>query len=208
MQKKSDLRLVLMSATGDHNLVRKRIPKCQQLVMKGVMHKVKRCFLEHPLDRSSNLLNQMAQIVITYHNERVGRPLVDETCHSKSVNESNKIMVFLPGLAQIFQFCEILQRVLDLGWTEMLIHYLSMVRVRMRMWKQCYLIQQCLPQLVNTHWVRIRVCLLLSPMRCSLLLMPFRSYGLHIENRGSLDRALCALMLQNQDHYPQCWSGD
>ena len=30
-------------------------------------------------------------------------------------------MVFLPGLAQIFQFCEILQRALDLGWTEMLI---------------------------------------------------------------------------------------
>ena len=30
-------------------------------------------------------------------------------------------MVFLPGLAQIYQFCEIIQRVLDLGWTEMLI---------------------------------------------------------------------------------------
>ena len=26
-------------------------------------------FLEQPLDRSSNLLNQIAQIVITYHNE-------------------------------------------------------------------------------------------------------------------------------------------
>ena len=73
------------------------------------------------MDRSFNLLNQMAQIVITYHNERVGRPLIDETCHSKGVNVSNKIMVFLPGLAQIFQFCEILQRALDLGWTEMLI---------------------------------------------------------------------------------------
>ena len=121
MQKSADLRLVLMSATGDHNLVRERIPHSQQLVMKGVMHKVKRCFLEQPLDRSSNLLNQMAQIVITYHNERAGKPLVDETCHSKSVNVSNKIMVFLPGLAQIFQFCEILQRALDLGWTEMLI---------------------------------------------------------------------------------------
>ena len=42
MQQKSTLRLVLMSATGDHNLVRERIPHCQQLVMKGVMHKVKR----------------------------------------------------------------------------------------------------------------------------------------------------------------------
>ena len=35
MQKTPDLRLVLMSATGDHNLVRERIPYCQQLVMKG-----------------------------------------------------------------------------------------------------------------------------------------------------------------------------
>ena len=63
----------------------------------------------------------MAQIVITYHNDKAGRPLVEETCHSKGVNESNKIMVFLPGLAQIYQFCEFLQRALDLGWTEMLI---------------------------------------------------------------------------------------
>ena len=121
MQKTTDLRLVLMSATGDHNLVRERIPYCQQLVMKGVMHKVKRRFLEQPLDRSANLLNQMAQIVITYHNEKAGKPLIEETCHNKGVNLSNKIMVFLPGLAQIFQFCEILQRALDLGWTEMLI---------------------------------------------------------------------------------------
>ena len=74
MQRKSTLRLVLMSATGDHNLVRERTPHCQQLVMKGVMHKVKRYFLEQPLDRSANLLNQIAQLVITYHNERVGKP--------------------------------------------------------------------------------------------------------------------------------------
>ena len=33
MQKNSDLLLVLMSATGDHNLVRERIPYCQQLVI-------------------------------------------------------------------------------------------------------------------------------------------------------------------------------
>ena len=120
MQKVTHLRLVLMSATGDHSLVAERIPHCQQLVMKGVMHHVKRCFLEQPLDRSHNLLNQMAQIVITFHNERVGRPLVDETCQRSGVNESNKFMVFLPGLAQIYQFCEILQRAIDLGWTEML----------------------------------------------------------------------------------------
>ena len=121
MQKVKHLRLVLMSATGDHSLVTERIPHCQQLVMKGVMHHVKRCFLEQPLDRGDNLLNQMAQIVITFHNERVGRPLVDETCRLSGVNESNKFMVFLPGLPQIYQFCEILQRAIDLGWTEMLI---------------------------------------------------------------------------------------
>ena len=87
MQKKSTLRLVPMSATGDHSLVHERIPHCQRLVMKGVMHKVKRCFLEQPLNRSDNLLNQIAQIVITYHNERVGQPLIDETCHCKGVSE-------------------------------------------------------------------------------------------------------------------------
>ena len=107
--------------TGDHSPVEERIPHCQQLVMKGVMHHVKRCFLDQPLDQSHNLLNQMAQIVIAFHNERVGRPLVDETCQSSGVNESNKFMVFVPGLAQIYPFCEILQRAIDLGWTEMLI---------------------------------------------------------------------------------------
>ena len=101
-QKTSDLRLVLMSATGDHKLVRERIPHCQQLVMKGVMHNVKRSFLAQPVDRSANMLNMIAQIVITYHNDRAGQPLVEETCHSKGVNSSNKIMVFLPGLAQIY----------------------------------------------------------------------------------------------------------
>ena len=121
MQKVRHLRLVLMSATGDHSLVTERIPHCQQLVMKGVMHHVKRCFLEQPLDQAHNLLNQMAQIVITFHNERVGRPLVDKTCRQTGVNESNKFMVFVPGLPQIYQFCEILQRAIDLGWTEMLI---------------------------------------------------------------------------------------
>ena len=47
--------------------------------------------------------------------------MIDETCHCKGVSESNKIMVFVPGLAQIYQLCEILQRALDLGWTEVLI---------------------------------------------------------------------------------------
>ena len=84
MQRRSHLRLVLMSATGDHSLVEERIPHRQQLVMKGVMHQVKSCFLDHPLDQSDNLLNLMVQIVITFHNQRVGRPLVDETCQSSA----------------------------------------------------------------------------------------------------------------------------
>ena len=120
MQKTSDLRLVLMSATRDHQLACDQIPHCQQLVMKGAMHHVKRYFLAQPMDRSFNMLNMIAQIVITYHNDRAGKPLVDDTCHSRGVNPSNKIMVFLFGLAQIHQFCEILQRALDFGWTEML----------------------------------------------------------------------------------------
>ena len=61
MQKTPDLRLVLMSATCDHNLVRERIPHCQQLVMKGAMHELRRCFLAQPLDRTANLLNKIAQ---------------------------------------------------------------------------------------------------------------------------------------------------
>ena len=52
-------------------------------------------------------LNMKAQIVINYHNDRAGQSLVEETCHSKGVNSSNKIMAFLPGLAEIYQFCEI-----------------------------------------------------------------------------------------------------
>ena len=68
-----------------------------------------------------SIIQQIAQIVITYHNERVGRPLIDETYHCKGVSESNKTTVLLLGLAQIYQLCEILQRALDLGWTEMLI---------------------------------------------------------------------------------------
>ena len=67
--------------------------------MKGAMHSVRRCFLAQPLDRTANLPNNIAQIVIKYHNDRAGQPLVEETCHSKGVNLSNKIMVWLPGLA-------------------------------------------------------------------------------------------------------------
>ena len=69
-----------------------------------------------PMERTHNLLNMIAQIVITYHHDRAGKPLVDHTCHTEgAANPSNKIMVFLPGLAQIHQFCETLQRALDFG---------------------------------------------------------------------------------------------
>ena len=44
--------------------------------MKGAMHQVRGYFLSHPMERSSNMLNMIAQIVITYHNDRAGKPLV------------------------------------------------------------------------------------------------------------------------------------
>ena len=70
----------------------------------------------------SMVLNMIAQIVITYHNDHAGKPLIDHTCHSDaSDNPSNKIMVFLRGLAQFHQLCEILRRALDFGWTWRLI---------------------------------------------------------------------------------------
>ena len=67
---------------GDHQLVEERIPYCQRLVMRGAMHSIGRHFLTQPMERSHNMLNTMAQIVITYHNERAGKPLTDHTCHS------------------------------------------------------------------------------------------------------------------------------
>ena len=190
MQKVTHLRLVLMSATGDHSLVEERIPHCQQLVMRGVMHHVKRCFLEQPLDQSHNLLNQMAQIVITFHNERVERPLVDETCQSSGVNESNKFMVFLPGLAQIYQFCEILQRAIDLGWTEMLIplpfHGQSppedveaSVYETLPSWQQ----------LTSIHLRGIQVYSMQNPLRHIQLQWSSNECGMHTVTPGSRDHA-------------------
>ena len=68
------------------------------------------------MDRSFNMLNMnCSDCDYTTTMKEQGKPLVDDTCHSKGVNPSNKIMVFLPGLAQIHQFCEILQRALDFG---------------------------------------------------------------------------------------------
>ena len=65
-----------MSATGDHQPVEERIPHCQRLVMKGAMHCVKRYFLSQPIERSHNMLNSIAQIVINNHNERAANLLL------------------------------------------------------------------------------------------------------------------------------------
>ena len=92
------------------------------------MHQVKRYFLAQPMERSFNMLNMIAQIVITYHNDRAGRPLIDDTCNSKGVNPSNKIMVFLPGLVQIHQFCEIFRGILILVGQRCLYRCHSMVK--------------------------------------------------------------------------------
>ena len=61
-------------------------------------------FLSQPLERTDNMLTMIAQIVIAKHNERVGKPLIDHACQKDgSANPSNKIMVFLPDLAQMHQ---------------------------------------------------------------------------------------------------------
>ena len=118
MQKSSRLRLALMSATGDHQLVEERIPHSQRLIMKGAMRCVRRYFLSQPMERSDNMLTMMAQIMISKHNERARRPLIDHIWHRDGfVNPSNKITVFLSGVAEIHQLCEIFRRALDFGWT-------------------------------------------------------------------------------------------
>ena len=118
MQKSSRLRLVLMSATGDHRLVEERIPYCQRLLMKGAMHCVRRYFRTQPVEQDDQLLTMIAQIVIVKHNERAGKPLIEHTYRTDgSANLSKKFMIFVPGLAQIHQLCEIFRRALDFGWT-------------------------------------------------------------------------------------------
>ena len=64
----SRLRLVLMSATGDHKLVEDRIPYCQKSVTKGAMHCVRRYFLSQPIEHTDHLLFMIAQVVIAKHN--------------------------------------------------------------------------------------------------------------------------------------------
>ena len=48
-----------MSATGDHQLVRDRIPYCQRLVMKGAMHQVKKDISDISHGRTFNTLNMI-----------------------------------------------------------------------------------------------------------------------------------------------------
>ena len=107
-----------MSATGVHSLVDERIPYCQKLIMKGAMHCVRRYFLAKPIDHGDHLLLMIAQLAIAKHNERAGQPLIEHT-HKKdgSHNPSNKFMVFVPGVPQIYQLVEILRRALDFAWT-------------------------------------------------------------------------------------------
>ena len=66
-----------MSATGDHQVVKERIPHCQRLIKKGAMHCVRRYFLSQPLERIDNMLTIIAQIVVSNHNERAGKPYIN-----------------------------------------------------------------------------------------------------------------------------------
>ena len=74
-------------------------------------------------------------------------------------------MVFLPGLAQIFQFCEIFERALDLGWTEMLIPLPFHGQSSTECVEQCLPSQQCLPKLGSTHWDKTRASMILMLSR-------------------------------------------
>ena len=118
MQTTSRIRLVLMCATGDHKLVEKRIPFCQRIVLSGAMRQIKRIFMEQPIVHSDHLLFNIAQVVIARHNKRAGLPLVEHASRKDgSTIPSSKIMVFVPGVRQIRQLHEMLQRAFDSGWT-------------------------------------------------------------------------------------------
>ena len=85
-QTTSRIRLVLMSAMGDHELVEKRIPFCR------------------PIVHSDHLLCNITQVVVARRNNRAGPPLVEHTNEKDGVpNPSNNIMVFVPGVPQIRQ---------------------------------------------------------------------------------------------------------
>ena len=118
MQVSNRIRLVLMSATGDHDLVKNRIPKCQKAVLSGTMQKIRQIFLSQPIQHSDHLLVNVAHVITARHHERAGLPLVDHASRSeKGGNPSNKFMVFVPGVPLVKQLHEILHRALDVGWT-------------------------------------------------------------------------------------------
>ena len=71
MQVSGRIRLVLMSAMGDHDL-----PFCQQVVLTCMMHKIHRIFMSQPIRRHDQLFFNMAQVIIARCNERAGLALV------------------------------------------------------------------------------------------------------------------------------------
>ena len=104
MQSSDRVRLVIMSATGDHDLVNKRIARCQRLILQGAMQKVCQTFLSHPTQRSDHLLFTMAQVVIDRHNWTAGRQLVNHTdLNQLGGNSADKFLCFVPGVPQTKQ---------------------------------------------------------------------------------------------------------
>ena len=120
MQKTPDLRLVLMSATGDHQLVRDRIPHCQRLVMKGVMHQVRRYFVvaTHGKDTQHAQYDCADCDHLSQRSRRktTCRPYLPQQGSSESIQQDYGFPSWTcPDTPMI------LQRALDFGWTEMLI---------------------------------------------------------------------------------------
>ena len=107
-------------------------------------------------------------------------------------------MVFLAGLAQIFQFCEILQRALDLGWTEMLIplpfHGQSSTEDVEAVFSDPAVLASTGKYPLGQNST------MFAPESFQKFAAPphSRRSGLRTVNQGSPDRALCAPMLLNQ----------
>ena len=90
MQMSSRISLVLMGATGDHDLVKNATPQCHKIVFTGATRKIHQIFLSQPIQRADHLLFTTSQIIIAKHNERAGLPLVDHTSRTDGrVNPCN-----------------------------------------------------------------------------------------------------------------------
>ena len=65
-------------------------------------------FSHNQFEHGTRLLTMIAQKVIAKHNERAGLPLIEHTCRTDGSTPipSNKIMVFVPGAAQIHQLLQ------------------------------------------------------------------------------------------------------